>query len=135
MAWTASMVFQGTYMIAVGALIIATPSSFCDLVAAATVGWIEVVADCQPELLASQFGAIVGFFYVYLGVAYLAMRSNLAYARYSAFSRTVLVPLGMGLLVLKGAVRPKVLLFAAADVAVGAWTACTLPSAGNAKPE
>ena len=128
MSWTTTMVVQGAYMIPVGLLIITAPASFCSAASAATLSWLDVDRDCQPDLLGSQFGAVVGFFYVYVGIYYIALRHNLEYARFSAFGRCVLVPLGNGLLVLKGAVSPKVLLFVLADVLVGAWTASALPA-------
>ena len=87
----------------------------------------------KPEELGGQYGALVGFFYVYIGAMYFALAASMEFARYTVFSRSVLVPGFLGCLVLLGKIPWQVLLFAAIDVLTALWTWSVLPPAAAGK--
>ena len=82
----------------------------------------------KPDELGGQFGAICGFFYVYIGCQYFFLAGSMEFARYSVLSRSLFVPGFLGVLVLLNKIPPQVLLFALIDVATALWTWFVLPA-------
>ena len=121
-----TMRVQAAYMILLGIAIIVMPHQLCALVETLTLGWFHSDVS-RPDLLDAQYGAITGFFYVYLGTFYFALARLEEFARYTLISRTVLVP-GLNLaLIVFGKQHPRLFLFSAVDIGLAAWTYSVLP--------
>lgn len=104
-----------------GLSIVFIPRQLCALLEAMPGGLFPKSVTRIDEM-EGQFGAIVGWFYSYIGVLYFGLSGSMAFARFSVFSRGIVVPSSLGLLVLAGKIPWQVLLFALLDVGTGAWT-------------
>jgi hypothetical protein len=58
---------------------------------------------------------------------YFGLSGSMAFARFSVFSRGIVVPSSLGLLVLAGKIAWQVLLFSLLDVGTAVWTRSVLP--------
>ena len=127
--WSAAaltMRVQAAYMILLGIAIIVMPHQLCALAETLTLGWFHSDVS-RPDLLDAQYGAITGFFYVYLGTFYFALARLEEFARYTLISRTVLVP-GLNLaLIVFGKQHPRAFLLSTVDIGMAAWTYSVLP--------
>ena len=126
--WRAALTMrvQAAYMILFGTAVIVMPHQLCALAETLTLGWFHSDVS-RPDLLDAQYGAITGFFYVYLGTFYFALARLEEFARYTLISRTVLVP-GLNLaLIVFGKQHPRLFLFSAVDIGLATWTYSVLP--------
>jgi hypothetical protein len=119
------------YCLALGAWIVLDPESLFSVITVATGGWLSA-ADVRPDLLATQYGALCGFFYMYLGVVYLGLCGNDVFNRFSVNSRCYGVTGLLLLLIVLGRVPAKLFVFACIDVAFALWTQSALPDAKQA---
>ena len=119
------------YCLALGAWIVLSPASLFSTITVATGGFLSA-SDVRPELLATQYGALCGFFYMYLGVLYIGMSGNDAFNRFSVKSRCFGVTGLLLSLVVLGKVPAKLFVFALIDVAFALWTQSALPEGKQA---
>ena len=116
---------QAAYMFILGLSTIFVPFQLCELVDKASMGWMGT--DVTQPGIDTQFGAAVGFFYVYLGCFYVALERCDEFVRFTVFSRSILVPTFNGILILLGKQHPKIFLFSLIDVTLALWTNASLP--------
>ena len=114
-----------TYAFALGIVVMVCPHHLCRIITTATGGFLSE-KEILPDQLAGQYGAIVGFFYFYLGCMYFGLAESAEFARYSVFGRRVIVPLAQLALIAAGKYHPKLFVFAMVDVAFACWTATLL---------
>ena len=111
--------FEGVFLMALGGLCIATPAAGDKLVEL-ILGPVGLsLPSIQPEL-----GQLLCFHLAYLGVFYIAMglSENRGFARFSVYSRLLIVPGAMAALAAAGRFRFDALFIAVPDAVFAIWT-------------
>ena len=121
-----SMQGSATLYLSLGAAIVLCPVHLCALCDAVTFGLLNSDVS-RPHHLEGQYGALVGFFYIYVGCLYFGMAYSMEFVRFSSYTRGVVVPVLILLLVLMGKLPYQILVPTAVDVASAAWTYFMLP--------
>uniref|UniRef100_A0A7S2HH56 Uncharacterized protein n=1 Tax=Octactis speculum TaxID=3111310 RepID=A0A7S2HH56_9STRA len=116
----------GAYCAVVSFMILIFPELFSTVITTLTLGFVSL-EDIRPDLLASHYGSVCGFFYGYIGFWYIANAKSEEFSRFSVTGRCVGVPIGFALLVVLGKVPWKLMVFVVMDVVFALWTQASFP--------